>query len=455
MTKFSKLFLALTATASVASAAAFSFSKKAEVSTSAATDYYSSITSSIVDQGGNTLRDALNSLNNQKRTKTMGYKNHRNWFQYTEIDPKGEIPKGKMLGFYDNALVSDTWDNQATWNHEHVWPKSKGGDKVEGDIHMVRPAGKQTNGDRGNMYYASDVYDPGQFVAEYRGIAARIIFYCAIADTSLKIVDAKTGGSNEMGKLSDLLKWNLEYLPNTSMDAPLALRVEQNRNNVIATKSGLQGNRNPFIDHPEYACKIWGNTNETTKSICKNNTSGTGGGNTDDGGDDKPVVTKVQHTGTEADPYSVTNAIAQVGKDQNEHYVVGIVDGSVSTGTSGDIRFNLADDENIMHVYYIKTNGLATPKSGDYVVVKGKLVDYEGTPEIAEGGTLVSVSNSYPSGWKLNEDGTSGGGNDDDDGGNTGGKKGCGGSVVAASSILFLTSLGGFMLLVKKRKEDK
>ncbi len=71
-----------------------------------------------------------------------------------------------------------------------------------------------------------------------------------------------------MGKLSDLLKWNLQYLPSTSETADTALRVEQNRNNVIESNAALQGNRNPFIDHPEYACKIWGNTNSATKSIC-------------------------------------------------------------------------------------------------------------------------------------------------------------------------------------------
>ena len=71
-----------------------------------------------------------------------------------------------------------------------------------------------------------------------------------------------------MGKLSDLLKWNLQYAPNRSKDAALALRVEQNRNQIIGIETRGQGNRNPFIDHPEYACKIWGSTNSTTKQIC-------------------------------------------------------------------------------------------------------------------------------------------------------------------------------------------
>ena len=234
--------------------------------------YYSNIGDSL---SGTSLLSALTSLNNQKRTSTVGYKNHRNYFKYTER--AASTPSNKMVGFYNNDLVSAEWDNQATWNHEHIWPNSRGaGEKsnlsspyIDADIHMVRPAAQSVNSSRGNlMYAASGAYDPGQYVNEYRGIAARIIFYCAIADTRLTLTENTSDASshNTMGKLSDLLKWNLQYAPSTSSSASLALQVEQNRNEVIY--SDIQGNRNPFIDHPEYACKIWGNTNSTTQQIC-------------------------------------------------------------------------------------------------------------------------------------------------------------------------------------------
>ena len=237
-------------------------------------DYYSSITDSM---SGSTLLNALNTLNNQKRQKTIGYKSHRYWFKYTEVDWTGKENKtGKMFGFYDNAVIADHWDNEATWNHEHTWPNSHGGGEkgdtsapyVEDDIHMVRPASKAQNEGRGNSFYGHSIYDPGQYVADYRGVAARIIFYCAIADTQLTIVDQNDGGGHHMGKLSELLKWNLEYAPDKSETATLAKRIEANRNKEIYSREGLQGNRNPFIDHPEYACRIWGTTNSTTKSIC-------------------------------------------------------------------------------------------------------------------------------------------------------------------------------------------
>jgi len=96
----------------------------------------------------------------------------------------------------------------------------------------------------------------------YRGDSARIIFYCVIADQRLSLLDVNyhaTSNANpdyKMGKLSDLLSWNIRY--------PV-LQREMNRNEGAEY---LQGNRNPFIDYPDYACRIWGKTNAATKSIC-------------------------------------------------------------------------------------------------------------------------------------------------------------------------------------------
>ena len=54
------------------------------------------------------------------------------------------------------------------------------------------------------------------------------------------------GSSPNIGKLSVLMAWHLNDLPDA---------FEINRNDVIET---YQHNRNPFIDHPEFAELIWG-----------------------------------------------------------------------------------------------------------------------------------------------------------------------------------------------------
>ena len=84
--------------------------------------YYSGISDSLT---GTSLLNALHTLNSQKRQRTIGYGSHRQYFQYTERC--ASTPSGKMVGFYNNDLVNSTWDNQATWNHEHIWPNSRGG----------------------------------------------------------------------------------------------------------------------------------------------------------------------------------------------------------------------------------------------------------------------------------------------------------------------------------------
>lgn len=232
--------------------------------------YYASISDSLT---GTDLLNALNSLNGSKKKKNVTYNGMKTFAAKCDIDPDGS---GKIIGFYDNAKIGPAWDSAATWNREHVWPDCRGGNLVEGDAHMPRPASVSVNSDRGSKGFGTESYDPGKYVAYYRGVCARIIFYCAIANKSLKLIEDPinySGGSpsDSMGCLSDMLRWNLQYLPSdTSFTGgnDLARRVELNRNEVIQKDSDGQGNRNPFIDHPEYACRIWGNTNSTTRSVC-------------------------------------------------------------------------------------------------------------------------------------------------------------------------------------------
>lgn len=235
--------------------------------------YYANISTSAT---GDSLLSSLRSLNSSKRKSTVGYSamgtTPSGQFKYTDYDP-ATIKYDNNGQPYGTKLITFYSGNSATsgMNREHVWPNSHGGNVVENDIHMPRPTLQAENGSRGNSFYvegkchSSSGWDPAMesFGDEsYRGDSARIIFYCCIANDKLSLIDEdshSTSNSNKdylMGKLSDLLKWNLKY--------PVQDR-EQRRNSGAEY---LQGNRNPFIDHPEYACKIWGNTNATTKSIC-------------------------------------------------------------------------------------------------------------------------------------------------------------------------------------------
>ena len=234
--------------------------------------YYNGIDDSLT---GDDLLSALRSLNKSKRQATVGYgsmgTSASGMFKYTDYDPNS-VKYDENNQPYGTTIVSFYSGNTMTsFNREHVWPQSHGGKKVENDIHMPRPTIPSENGSRGNSFYVEGMKDPSQgwdpamesFGKEdYRGDSARIIFYCVVASDQLSLVDltyhstTNKNPDNLMGKLSHMLKWNLQY--------PV-LQREQNRNEGAEY---LQGNRNPFIDHPEYACKIWGNYNDDTKSVC-------------------------------------------------------------------------------------------------------------------------------------------------------------------------------------------
>ena len=209
---------------------------------------------------GTDLLEDLQSLNSEKLLSPVGYNSMMTYFKQT--DPGNY--SGQVTSFYSGKSASTS-----ACNREHVWPNSHGGNAVEDDIHMVRPTLKSENEGRGNSFYVEgmndqyDGWDPANCWNEaYRGDAARIIFYCVVAEPRFELLDVNkhhtTSEDNDykMGKLSDLLKWNLQY----------PVHSREITRNTVAEK--LQGNRNPFIDHPEYACRIWGNTNSETKKIC-------------------------------------------------------------------------------------------------------------------------------------------------------------------------------------------
>lgn len=236
--------------------------------------YYADISSSLT---GDDLLAALRTLNSTKKKSEVGYgamsTSASGKFKYTDYDVSdpstikynedGQPYGTKIVSFYSgNSMTS--------FNREHVWPNTHGGNLVENDIHMPRPTIPSENGSRGHSFYIEGMksknnsgWDPAMesFGKEdYRGDSARIIFYCMVASTQLTLTDDASRSSNtsnrEMGVISDMLSWNLRY--------PVQDR-EQRRNSGAEY---LQGNRNPFIDHPEYACKIWGNTNAKTKQVC-------------------------------------------------------------------------------------------------------------------------------------------------------------------------------------------
>lgn len=231
--------------------------------------YYDSITS---EMSGNTLKDALYEIIHPAMCKTA-YKAIWDYIRYSDAghpENAAGSPDSDIIAYYRGTTSS-----KSAMNKEHVWPNSRGGGLIEGDPHMVRPTLTKDNSNRGNSFYVEGMnsdkngWDPkaAGMTESYRGDCARIILYAAVQrKDKLSLVDMTNddASNNTMGKLSDLLKWNLQYPVSQS---------EMNRNDILNGVMKSYGksfnfNRNPFIDHPEYACRIWGTTNSATKQIC-------------------------------------------------------------------------------------------------------------------------------------------------------------------------------------------
>ena len=238
--------------------------------------YYSSISNS---DSGTSLLSKLQSLNSSKRKKTIGYSgigtDTSGAVIYTDYDlnstakdSNGQTYGTKVASFYTKTAAT-------SWNREHMWPNSHGGNNVEADILHTRPTISSENSSRGNSFYvegknnSSSGWDPytAGYDAEVRGECARVILYCVVAYPSFTLSDAdshSTSNSNKdnmMGNMNTLIKWHFDYPPNV---------YEINRNNGAEY---LQGNRNPFVDHPEYVARIWSSFNSTVSSLCSTNSS--------------------------------------------------------------------------------------------------------------------------------------------------------------------------------------
>lgn len=174
-----------------------------------------------------------------------------------------------ILLMYNRASVPGAWDGGATWNREHVWPQSlQPGDASDstkgnlGDPYVLRPANPSINSSRGNKpfgnYTSTGTYGavtggfffPGD---ADKGDAARALMYSATRYMSTLTLVNGTPGSNQMGDLASLVRWNYTDTPDT---------FERRRGHLIYLD---QFNRNPYIDHPEWVWSVFGDgANDST-----------------------------------------------------------------------------------------------------------------------------------------------------------------------------------------------
>lgn len=276
--------------------------------------YYDSIPETTINAGGTTLLSALNKL--IKPSSAFGYANiwtfneeHDQYpSDYDGKDPltgnsypttENTLKRGKMWDVYSDTNWSGSQRGGnvssnvgVTYNREHSMPKSWFGGSTSNqpgtDPHHLYNTDGKVNGVRSNYPYGEVVHvetncytmthgavgfgklgtnSNGDKVFEpddaYKGDLARSQMYMATAyyDWNLNQESRNSGKCfSYSGGVSTMKSYYINLLTKWSAEDPVSQK-ELNRNNAIFDSS--QKNRNPFIDHPTWANKIWGGTEYT------------------------------------------------------------------------------------------------------------------------------------------------------------------------------------------------
>lgn len=241
------------------------------------TDYYADVD----DTSASTLFSSLRTIINSG-AKIGSYS--ALWTSYKTTDVGDD---GKIVDIYSNTTSftpgSDQCGNYSSegdcYNREHTIPKSwwGGAESNQGaDLFIVYPSDGKVNGMRSNYPFgevssatyssnnnysllgsskysinASKVFEPND---EWKGDMARVYFYAATkwsGSNGWTSGEGATCFGNNTFVLTDyavnlFVKWHLE-------DPPSAYEIARN-----SKVYNIQGNRNPYIDHPEYVTAIWG-----------------------------------------------------------------------------------------------------------------------------------------------------------------------------------------------------
>ncbi len=254
-----------------------------------ADSYYSGITATE----DTALLGQLHDLITRTHKTYTSYKGLNSIFPKSDpgLDGKG------FVEFYTHETITTGFGSApGVGNKEHVWPKSlskqsNGNNLWEtsgagADLLHIRPTEYTTNNLRNNDkygevtggtavnskaghlagYHTGGVFEPNDNV---KGDVARIVMYVythynTYSNSSVFGSYASTNGSGSSSYFGKLTFTQIMSASNEAAAIDLLLEwneldevddIERTRNNVAFDE---QGNRNPFIDHPEFASAIWG-----------------------------------------------------------------------------------------------------------------------------------------------------------------------------------------------------
>ena len=264
--------------------------------TRAASYYTGSYTYDNLSQlSSSALLASLRTLLTNTHTDPTSYSDCKNYADDTDC----ENESGKLTTLYSSYVSSY---NASTINREHVWPKSLGGYETSGpgaDMHHIRPTEITPNSNRGSLKYGevlggkTSKGNASGYVAGYydtyfepldnaKGDVARICLYMYVRYGGMS--QYTCSNINKVFQSVDVL---LDWCELDPVDT-----WEMGRNEVVAN---IQGNRNVFIDYPEYAWLLFGE--EVPAGM--QTPSGNAGGSASGGGSSGSGDAACTHSSTE------------------------------------------------------------------------------------------------------------------------------------------------------------
>jgi len=240
--------------------------------------YYNDVDLSLT---GINLKNELATKITNTHTHNLSYNNAREALKIVDLDPGQGTNVLLIYGFASGLCPANSSNNNdhrlrnkadfggsqsCEWNREHTYPKGLGtpvfGNTTTpgSDVHHLRAADVHRNGDRGSRKFTNgsgnsgivgSYWYPGD---EWKGDIARMMMYMYLRYGSQclpKNVCVGSINNTDSNMINLLLQWNAED--------PVS-PYEDYRNNYLGNASNTygQGNRNPFIDNPYLATRIWG-----------------------------------------------------------------------------------------------------------------------------------------------------------------------------------------------------
>jgi endonuclease I/uncharacterized protein (DUF2147 family) len=247
---------------------------------------------SVSDMTGYTLKTGLYNIIKDHTTRT--YADLWTFISTNTLDTYYENDNSILDIYTENPSASDSYNFIAVtdqcgnysnegdcYNREHSFPKSWFDDAspMVSDVHHIFATDGKVNGYRSNypygevasatftssngtllgspttaLGYTGTVFEP---IDEFKGDLARAYFYMATryqdivgawqenSDNANAVLDGSSDQVFEPWVISMLKSWN---------ESDPVSQKEQDRNEAAYL---YQGNRNPFVDHPEYINQIW------------------------------------------------------------------------------------------------------------------------------------------------------------------------------------------------------